>query len=189
MTRKQFDAQYVNGKIAVFCETKEQAKKFLELANSMGYYWLISQKGHTHWLPQGIYYNIGNGTIKYTNSEKFYVDNGYKIVKFGYTPKELLTHLDTVTTRRGNVYIFIKGADPLFTNVNFLGGFYLSTCDDDLKEKGIGSNYDIMRIAAPDGTIKWEREERRERTAKEIELESIRLEMEKLSARMKELEK
>lgn len=67
----------------------------------------------------------------------------------------------------------------------------LHAFNEDLTCRG-DRNYDIMVVETPPvGTIIWAREEVvlvRERTVKEREIYSIRKEIDKLSARMKELE-
>lgn len=184
MTKEQFDKLYVGNEIAVHCDTKKKAIKFLELANNFGYKWnsgdSLREKANYDRYREETCYTLPMGQFC---TEEFYKQKNYKIVKFQPSPKDLLEDGFRVVYRDGvERYVFrrTKTLHDKWGNV----AISLDNFDDELKNKDNSSVWSIMKIYNREDELIWEREEK---SIKELEIERIENEMRKLADDLKKL--
>lgn len=88
MTREEFDRLYFDK--AVHCDTKEKAKEFLALADSVGYRWFSggSLIGRSYWETneKETYYYITNDGLMFGNMN-YIKQKDYQIIEYKLPPK------------------------------------------------------------------------------------------------------
>lgn len=91
------------------------------------------------------------------------------------SPKELLEHLDIVTTKEGREFVFISiENNSYFTSLSNSNVMYSFNFEDNLTSD-ISENKNINKITSQSGIVKWERESENDIQIREIEEKIVEL--------------
>ena len=208
---KEFDwEKFKDGirNIRVHCKTEEEANDFLKLCDKNGIKWSSGEKTteenyfnrYSSDTTYGFYYGFGYGSKSYCEKEGYSILEWEDYMNKEFTKDDLQADM-VVVLRDGRIGHIKNISDGTFLipkdlNHSISNDYDLKMYSDDLTNNII-TCFDIMKVfgfckyysqeydySTTHRELLWER---KEKSAKDIEIESIQAEMDKLSKRLDEL--
>lgn len=138
---------FKNGKCAVHCKTKEEAKKFIKECYKHEMKWCYSDENTTHWedVSKRNYYVCDSYNIYYGDLN--WKPNELPVVEYKKDNKMKLKEGMIVECRNGNRYLLRKNLNELTLICSNFGAWFQAIYDEELNENEYHKeDFDIMKI-------------------------------------------